>query len=52
MCGEGDSPGIVQEIKIWLYNQRLNVQTRNCPRILDASNFQGFWDTNRLVNPG
>ena len=41
---EGDSPGIVQEIKIWPWEQMVYAQLRIS--LGEWETFMGFWDTN------
>ena len=49
---EGDPLRIVQEIKIWSYNQMVYAQNRIRPREWDVQSSLGFKDTNRSPNPG
>ena len=44
--GQGDPLWIVQEIKIWPYEQIVDAQPRICPAEWDAQTPLGLWDTN------
>ena len=44
--------GIVQEVKIWPYEQMVYAQPRICPGEWDAQTSQGFWDINGSPNLG
>ena len=50
MSGEGDPLGIVQEIKIWPYEQVVYAQPRTSPGEWDVQISLWFWVTNRSPN--
>ena len=50
--GGGDPLGIVQEMEIWQYYQRVYPLTRISPEEWETHNFPGFGDTNKLYYPG